>query len=69
MRINVHLSVTAEAWADQDPQIIVTLNAVNGFKAQNMVGELLPDLEYDVTEIECAECSMPVYDCNCQEAA
>lgn len=65
----LHLSCTADAWAARDTTVIVTLDAADDAKAQELVAELLPDLEYDVVEIECAECSMPVYDCNCQEAA
>lgn len=55
MRWHVHFSLTAEALADRDPQVTVTINADDDADAQAFVLDLWPDTELDIVEIEEAE--------------
>lgn len=65
-RFQVHLAVHDEAHAEADPQIIVIVNAHDDEAAFEHCRKLLPDgLDWDMTEVECAGCSMPADLCEC----
>ena len=55
MRHHVHIALTAENIADRNGAITVSIDASDDQEAQEFVMDLLPDLEFDVTEIEAEE--------------
>lgn len=55
MRYHVYLNLTADALAERDPSITVTVNAADDLSAVEWVCALWPDLEFDITEVEPAE--------------
>lgn len=69
-RWQVRLAVYDDAHAEADPELIVIVNAADDEAAFEYCRKLLPDdLDWDMTEVECAECSMPTTMCECVGAA
>lgn len=66
-RYQFHLAVTDERHQDADPLLIAIINAPSDHEGMELIGELLPDLEYDVAEICCDGCSHSIDDCGCAE--
>lgn len=54
-RHHVHCAITDETYLLLDPMITVSLDAENDHQAQELVMLLLPDLEFDVVEIDSDE--------------
>lgn len=64
-RYQYHLSVTAERWEHADPELIVILDAPSDAAGVDLIGELLPDVEWDMTDIRCDACGFVLDDCTC----
>lgn len=75
MRFHVHMAITAEAWADRDPKLTLSIDADDDLAAQNAAYDLFPDLEFDVAEIEpedqtpyCHACgALSARNCDCPD--
>jgi len=67
-RYQFHLIVGDERHAEADPVLIAIVDASDDHAGFEKVAELLPDLEWDCTEVCCDGCSHPVDDCACKPA-
>lgn len=55
MRHHVHCAITDESYLLLDPFLTLSVDAEDDHQAQEIVMMLLPDLEFDVIEIDTEE--------------
>lgn len=65
-RYQLHVARTEDRLSDRDPLYIVVANAESDEDLQEWFAAEHPDMEYDMVEICCDECSHPVDDCGCE---
>ena len=52
MRYHLHLALTADQFKDRDAVVTISCDALDDAEAQEFVMDLLPDLPFDIAEIE-----------------